>query len=272
MEGEAAPRTRILALRLRCPSPADTAAFYRRAFDGRTEAAGPGEVALRLGDQRVLLLPAPDAARRDFAGNEAGFQHFAIVVADMGEAMRRLEEVPGWSPISRQGPETLPPASGGVAAFKFRDPDGHPLEFLAFPPGSVPPAWRDPKALFAGIDHSAISVADTARAIAFYAALGFTAGRTQLNHGMEQARLDGLEGAEVEVTPLHPAGGGPPHLELLRYRRPTSHAIPPADGGVAATELVVAAQDETIPRRTADPDGHRLLLIPASNPPAGGGA
>ncbi len=41
------------------------------------------------------------------------------------------------------GPERLPARSGGVSAFKFRDPDGHPLELLAFPPEAVPPIWRD---------------------------------------------------------------------------------------------------------------------------------
>lgn len=35
----------------------------------------------------------------------------------------------------------LPESSGGVTAFKFRDPDGHPLELLAFPDGKVPSRW-----------------------------------------------------------------------------------------------------------------------------------
>lgn len=256
----------MLAVWLRCPSPADTAAFYHCAFDCQPEPAAPGEVALRLGHQRILLLPAPDPARRDFAGHEAGFQHLALVVPDMGEAMRGLEAAPGWSPISRRGPETLPPASGGVTAFKFRDPDGHPLEFLAFPPGAVPPCWQGASARIAGIDHSAISVADTARAVTFYAGLGFVAGGTGVNRGAEQARLDGLKGAEVEVTPLHPAGGGPPHLELLRYRHPAPRPVPSTDGSAAATELALLLPGADRPRNTADPDGHRLLLLPA--PPA----
>ena len=34
----------------------------------------------------------------------------------------------GVQPISLNGPETLPERNGGVRAFKFRDPDDHPLE------------------------------------------------------------------------------------------------------------------------------------------------
>jgi hypothetical protein len=30
----------------------------------------------------------------------------------------------------------------GVVTFKFRDPEGHPLELLEFPPGNMPAAWR----------------------------------------------------------------------------------------------------------------------------------
>ena len=100
------------------------------------------------------------------------FQHFAIVVADMALAYRRLCSVSGWTAISIDGPQRLPPSSGGVSAFKFRDPDGHPLELLAFPDGRWPAQWRARSNgdLALGIDHSAISVSDSARSIAFYQA------------------------------------------------------------------------------------------------------
>lgn len=245
----------IAAILLRCPDPAATAAFYTRAFGC---AAAP-DGSLRLGAQRLRLHAATDPARRDFAGHEAGFQHCAIVVPEMAAALRHLQAVDGWKPISRHGPALLPAASGGVTAFKFRDPDGHPLELLQFPPGAVPPAWRGATAVFAGIDHSAVSVADTPRAIAFYAALGFTAGKTQVNHGPEQARLDGLDGAVVEVTPLHPPGGGPPHLELLRYRHPDPVPAQATDGSAAATALLLGGLAE----EQSDPDGHRLLPAPS---------
>ena len=56
--------------------------------------------------------------------------------------MRICRQYPGWTPISTSGPQLLPAASGGVSAFKFRDPEGHPLELIAFPPGAVPPQWQ----------------------------------------------------------------------------------------------------------------------------------
>ena len=46
----------------------------------------------------------------------------------------RLSRFP-FTTISRNGPEALP---GGVVAFKFRGPDGHPLELIQFP-------WPDPR-------------------------------------------------------------------------------------------------------------------------------
>ena len=249
----------IAAVLLRCPDPQATAAFYARAFGcGLTE--GP---ALRLGSQLLLLRPAAGTARRDFAGFEAGFQHCAIAVPDMASAMRHLTTVPGWTAISRHGPERLPLSSGGVTAFKFRDPDGHPLELLQFPPDAVPPAWRGATALFAGIDHSAISIADTAHSVAFYNTLGFVADATQLNHGPEQARLDGLDEAVVEVTALRPGTGGPPHLELLCYRRPVPVPAAAAASSAAATAVLLHGQEQA----TTDPDGHRLC--PASPDLAG---
>ena len=65
--------------------------------------------------------------------------------------------------------------NGGVRAFKFRDPDGHPLELIWFPPG--PGARRlarqaHPVPPFLGIDHSALAIASTRRSLRFYRALG----------------------------------------------------------------------------------------------------
>ena len=47
----------------------------------------------------------------------------------------RLSAHAGWTTISTDGPQLLPASSGGVTAYKFRDPEGHPLELIAFPPG-----------------------------------------------------------------------------------------------------------------------------------------
>ena len=71
------------------------------------------------------------------------------------------------------GPVTLPKSAGGVTAVKFRDPEGHPLEFLQFPPGANAD-WKG--AGIMGIDHSAISVGDVAASRRFYARHGLSEG------------------------------------------------------------------------------------------------
>lgn len=258
---------RIRGFRLRCASPAATADFYRQAFGCLDTVGPPGELSLRLGEQAISLRPTATSLDAGFAGNETGFQHLAIVVADMRSAMDQLYAVTGWTPISQKGPETLPPASGGATAFKFRDPEAHPLELLQFPHGAMPRHWQAAAGglIFLGIDHSAISITDTARSVAYYASLGFTMGKTQINQGIEQSRLDGLKGAVVEVTPM--AGDGQPHLEFLRYRHPEPCSKPAVNGSTAATELVLALSAQERPLRALDPDGHRLSLsdVPSSD-------
>ncbi|GJE70730.1 VOC family protein [Methylorubrum podarium] len=244
---------RIAAIRLLCPDPAATAAFYAAAFGA---AAAPHGVA--VGAQTIELAPASEPPGAPAPSESTGFQHCAIVVPDMDRAYAHLRGVAGWTPISRAGPERLPAASGGVSAFKFRDPDGHPLELVAFPPGAVPPAWRERCGLFLGIDHTAITVADTERAVAFYAGLGFEVASRGLNRGPEQARMDAVDDPVVEVTGLTPPGGAPPHLELLRYRAPGSIAGPCADGSPLATRIVLAGTGAPA-AMLRDPDGHRLV-------------
>jgi catechol 2,3-dioxygenase-like lactoylglutathione lyase family enzyme len=269
---------RIVAIRLLCRDVAATRAFYESAFRcvarrPLVTAAGASRGgAVMLGDQRIEFETAVLATHAEARSNSTAFQHFAIVVPDMAEAIAHLEAVPGWRAISRRGPECLPASSGGVTAFKFRDPDGHPLEFLQFALGAVPPHWRERTGVFLGIDHSAITVADTGRSVAFYENLGFSVSGRQVNHGREQARMDGLgDGAYVEVTGLRPPGGAPPHLELLSYRRPgtISELVPPGD--CRATVIGLAAEAakawpggsrppvrSTMARakRSRDPDGH----------------
>jgi len=226
---------------------------------------GAGSLILGLGAQRVELLqfdrpgrPYPHGA----ASSDLVFQHFAIVVADMARAYERLASIGGWTAISTGGPVRLPQSSGGVIAFKFRDPEGHPLELLAFPEGAAPPVWArgHGAGLFLGIDHSAISVADSARSIAFYENLGLRVSARSLNQGPGQARLDDIARPVVEVTALA-APQATPHLELLCYR--------PATGGsgsrlelndVAATRLVFEA-DHFGRQAMIDPDGHHLLIV-----------
>ena len=165
----------------------------------------------------------------------------------------------------RRGRSACRKASGGATAFKFRDPDGHPLEFLEFPPDAVPQRWRDAAAPHPclGIDHSAITVADVDRSIAFYEGLGFRVAGRQRNEGAEQGRMDGLGiFAVCDVVTLQPPGATAPHLELLGYRGPAVIETKVADGSPLATTLLVAGigRPGEILR---DPDGHRLQVLAA---------
>jgi catechol 2,3-dioxygenase-like lactoylglutathione lyase family enzyme len=228
----------IAAVRLVCDDVATTAAFYSRAFDARP-VAGKRLTTVTLGEQRIEFVAAGSEARIVAASNSTAFQHCAIVVSDMAAAMRRLCTCPGWSAISRSGAETLPKSSGGVIAFKFRDPEGHPLEFLQFPDESVPKCWSESKQLFLGIDHSAITIANTEKAARFYANLGFSIIKRQVNEGLEQQRLDDVAEPSVEVTALEIPEAEPPHLELLHYRHPGTIVEVAPVNDIRSTRLIL---------------------------------
>jgi catechol 2,3-dioxygenase-like lactoylglutathione lyase family enzyme len=236
--------------------------FYADALGfgaGARERRGGATVCtLMLAGERVELLAFDKAGApypSDSRSNDLWFQHFAVVVPDMRTACARVEACAGFSAITRDGPQRLPASSGGVVAFKFRDPDGHPLELLAFPGGGVG----------FGINHSAIGVSDTAASVAFYEReLGLRVGARSLNAGPEQARLDDVEAPVVEVTGLEVGAGGGPHVELLCYRQPMGgRRSDVADNDIAATRLVFAG-DVDAARVTRDPDGHRLVVEPVS--------
>lgn len=245
--------------------------FYIDALGFRVEAKGSDRTLLAIGSEQIELVPQPSATPypETRAANDPWFQHFAIAVADMGVAYDQLSRFSP-DPITQGGPQRLPPSTGSVTAYKFRDPDGHPLE-LSYAPRSDW-AHRKPRsgAVFLGIDHTALAVRSIDDSIAFYVALGFALGPRSLNHGPEQARLDGLADPVVDIVTLLTPGAGP-HIELLHYRSPASaSAREVADDAIAATATVLAPLDgaasdgaETVISNQRDPDGHLLRFIPS---------
>jgi catechol 2,3-dioxygenase-like lactoylglutathione lyase family enzyme len=219
-------------------------------------------IELQRNNQTLVLQqfqPPGEPYPHDATSSDQVFQHFALPVTDMQSALARLQ--PANPPHISNEPQHLPARSGGATAFKFRDPDRHPLELIEFPDGH-----ND------GIDHSAIVVMDVERSIAFYRDhLGFHTASRQINTGPEQDQLDALQATTVEVVALTPAQPSP-HLELLAYRNPAvrpTHLRQPRD--IAATRLVL--EMKTLPPNAAlladgqramlihDPDHHALLLL-----------
>ncbi len=236
---------------------------------------------LRLGDEDVALVcfdPPGLAYPAGSRSNDLWFQHLAVVVGDMAAAYRQVSALHP-ATISANGPERLPPRNVGVSAFKFRDPDGHPLELIHFPPGQGRAVWQAARhggqaGPFLGIDHSALSVSGTARSLRFYRRLGFRPTSRSWNRGAVQAGLDGLPGARLRVTGLRLPGSSGPGLELLAYHSP-GRPMPPHRADAAWVDwATLLCPGLPAPRLVLDPDGHRLLLTgisygtgaPASGP------
>jgi catechol 2,3-dioxygenase-like lactoylglutathione lyase family enzyme len=260
----------ITALRLTTAQPERLARFYQElGFTvGQPEGIGGEEIALlgltggglrvplRLGEQRVDL-DSFDVQGRSYPMESTAadlcFQHFAIAINDASASWKHVTAI-GGRPISTDGPVQLPPATGVAAAVKLRDPEGHPLELLQFPPQSAG-RWSGTGLL--GIDHSAISVSDIDASCRYYEALGLAVGGRTLNEGPTQVALDGLPGVEVEVVAMLPRRATP-HVELLGYRRPAGRSAGQVEANdIAATRIVWAADRDQLLR---DPDGHLHLL------------
>ena len=231
-------------------APSSAAIETDGAWTRLLDAATVRTARLRLGAQEIELSAFDPPGQPYPAGSTAAdlwFQHIAVVTNDMAAAYDRVRRHGGATPITEGGPQRLPPEAGGVTAYKFRDPEGHPVELIYFPPGTGDAAWQDaaPGSVTLGYDHSAISVADADRSVAFYAGLlGMAQASRQVNSGPAQERLDGLQGDVVDVVALRPAAAATPHVELLAYRTPRGRPAPGLRSrDVAAARLVLEVED-----------------------------
>ena len=136
---------RLSRIRLVCQDAQRLASFYESAFGFsrsvemhlagsafasliRIPCAEAHITVLALGRQKIELIsidPEGEAYPAAVPAWSPLFQHFAIVVSSMAAAYARLQAQQGWTPISTDGLQVLPASSGGVAAFKFQDPEGH---------------------------------------------------------------------------------------------------------------------------------------------------
>jgi len=255
-------------------------------------------VRLRLGGEAIelqeYLTPRGRPIPVDSRSHDRWFQHVAIIVSDIDRAYTRLREhrVEHASPAPQRLPDWNVNA-GGIRAFYFKDPDGHPLEILWFPEGKGDPKWHRPSdRLFLGIDHTAIVVSDTAQSLRCYRdTLGLRVTGESENYGPEQERLNNVFGARLRITALRaPAGPG---VEFLEYVTPRDGRPVPADAranDLAHWQTALVSRDAeamaqairgsacsalspgvvTLPDRTLgftkgllirDPDGHALAVV-----------
>ena len=244
---------------------------------------------LSLGNEELELVEAGPNARpypSPSTSVDLAFQHLALRCANIDTAFKRLyrEDSASARPtaISRgmdsgPAPVRLPDSSGGVTAFKFRDPDGHPLELLQ------PAGECGRSEVRAGIDHTAISVSSASSSVVFYTTtLGLSLSACQTNSGSEQGLLDALDHPIVDVASLQTTSEMSPHVELLAYQHPVASmtgllaeitdiasgkiVIRCSDVGKLAANLGIVAG---LVRLTSgepcllfrDPDGHLLMAI-----------
>ena len=191
-------------------------------------------VRMRLGDESIelaqFLAPRGRPVPVDSRSNDLWFQHIAIIVSDMDRAYSVLQQ--NNVEQASSGPQRLPDwnkNAGGIKAFYFKDPDGHPVEVLEFPPDKGDPKWhRRDGYLFLGIDHTAIVVSDTDSSLKFYRdLLGLRVTGESENYGTEQEHLNNVFGAHLRITALRASTG--PGIELLEYLSPRDGRPFPVD-------------------------------------------
>ena len=247
-------------------------------------------VRMRLGEERIelteYLAPKGRPYPADTRSNDRWFQHVAIITNDMESAYRRLRQFKVQH--ASTGPQRLPDwnrNAGGIEAFYFRDPDGHYLEILQFPPDKGDAKWRRSGGrLFLGIDHTAIVVGDTETSLKFYRdTLGMRVAGESKNYGIEQERLNNVFGARLRITALR-AGAGP-GIEFLEYLAPRDGRPAPGDqrandiahwqtrlraGDLEAAAGRLRARPVEVPKDglpfvkgflAQDPDGHAVQIV-----------
>lgn len=194
-------------------------------------------VDLKIGEEKIelteYLTPQGRPIPVDSKSNDRWFQHIAIIVSDMDRAYQLLRA--NKVRHASTGPQTLPAyitAAAGIKAFYFKDPDGHVLEILEFPPGKGAAKWHTKATngrLFLGIDHTAIVVGNSDLSLDFYRdKLGLTVAGTSDNYGMEQEHLNNVFGAKLHITGLQTAQDGIA-VEFLEYVAPTDGRPYPTD-------------------------------------------
>lgn len=191
-------------------------------------------VRMKLGSEFIelteYLAPQGRPIPVDSRSNDRWFQHVAIVVRDMEKAYQHLRAHK--IRHTSTGPQTIPASNktaAGIRAFYFKDPDGHNLEIIYFPPGKGDSRWQNANGnLFLGIDHTAIVVDDTAQSLKFYRdLLGFKLAGESMNYGTEQEHLNNVEGARLRISGLRAESG--PGIEFLDYLTPKNGRPAPAD-------------------------------------------
>jgi len=208
-------------------------------------------VRMRLGDEAIelteYLTPRGRPVPVDSRSHDRWFQHIAIIVSDMDRAYASLRQ--HRVEHASLAPQRLPDwnaNAGGIRAFYFKDPDGHPLEILWFPGGKGDLKWHQPSdRLFLGIDHTAIVVSDTAQSLRCYRdTLGLRVVGESENYGPEQERLNNVFGARLRITTLRAQAG--PGFEFLEYLTPRDGRPVPADAranDLAHWQTTLVSQD-----------------------------
>ena len=191
---------------------------------------------LQLGDEKLDLIDYLTTGGRSISetqqSNDLSFQHIAIVVSDMEKAFALLQK--NNVEFVSTNPQTLPISNvnaAGIKAFYFHDNDNHNLELIYFPKGKGKPKWQNTNdKIFLGIDHTAIGISNTENSLHFWRdILGLEKKGESHNVGTEQAHLNNVQHAELQITGLGVVAKSGVGVEFLQYVQPDVNKIYPTD-------------------------------------------